>query len=134
MEKLNIGLHLQLRLIQEEEKTRGKRMNGLNFRFEVAMQKRLVGEGGKTNPEQLFAAGYAACFGGLWALLQASQFARIPDIKAKVILEIMLAGSFGLAVDIEVKFPHAAIPPPLFFWGGKKKEKGPPPPQKKKIS
>ena len=32
--------------------------------FDVAMPKEIGGEGGKTNPEQLFAAGYAACFGG----------------------------------------------------------------------
>ena len=32
--------------------------------MEVAMPKEIGGPGGKTNPEQLFAAGYAACFGG----------------------------------------------------------------------
>lgn len=37
--------------------------------MEVAMPKEIGGPGGKTNPEQLFAAGYAACFGGVWEQL-----------------------------------------------------------------
>lgn len=32
------------------------------LRLDLAMPKELGGQGGATNPEELFAAGYAACF------------------------------------------------------------------------
>ncbi|TIU64971.1 MAG: Ohr family peroxiredoxin, partial [Mesorhizobium sp.] len=32
------------------------------LKVDLAMPKELGGQGGATNPEQLFAAGYAACF------------------------------------------------------------------------
>lgn len=75
--------------------------------FEVAMPKEIGGEGGKTNPEQLFAAGYAACFGGALGAVAGKTSLRDSEIKAKVHLGNYGPGSFGLAVDIEVKIPHA---------------------------
>jgi len=76
--------------------------------FEVAMPKEIGGEGGKTNPEQLFAAGYAACFGGALGAVAGKVSLRNSEIKAKVHLGNYGPGSFGLAVDIEVKIPHAS--------------------------
>ncbi len=70
--------------------------------------KGLGGPGGAgTNPEQLFAAGYAACFGsalGLVARLQKVQIGA-PKITAKV--SIGKAGdAFGLAVELTAHLPE----------------------------
>lgn len=75
--------------------------------FDVSMPKEIGGDGGKTNPEQLFAAGYAACFGGALAAVAGITSLRDSEIKAKVHLGHYGPDSFGLAVDIEVKIPHA---------------------------
>ncbi|SDA87551.1 peroxiredoxin, Ohr subfamily/peroxiredoxin, SACOL1771 subfamily [Algoriphagus alkaliphilus] len=75
--------------------------------FDVTMPKEIGGEGGKTNPEQLFAAGYASCFGGTLAATAGKTSLRDSEIKAKVHLGHYGPDSFGLAVDIEVKIPHA---------------------------
>lgn len=75
--------------------------------FDVAMPKEIGGEGGKTNPEQLFAAGYAACFGGALASAAGKTSLRDSEIKVKVHLGHYSASSFGIGVEIEVKIPHA---------------------------
>ncbi len=76
--------------------------------FDVAMPKEIGGDGGKTNPEQLFAAGYAACFGGALGAVAGKTSLRDSEIKVKVHLGNYGPGDFGLAVDILVKIPHAA--------------------------
>ncbi|WPR74528.1 organic hydroperoxide resistance protein [Algoriphagus sp. NG3] len=76
--------------------------------FDVAMPKEIGGDGGKTNPEQLFAAGYAACFGGALGAVAGKTSLRDSEIKVKVHLGNYGPGDFGLAVDILVEIPHAA--------------------------
>jgi Ohr subfamily peroxiredoxin len=70
--------------------------------LQLSVPKGLGGAGGPgTNPEQLFAAGFSACFGGAMALaakklnLQPKQIA----ITAKVSIG-KEAGGFGLAVEL----------------------------------
>ena len=46
------------------------------LKLNLALPKSLGGNGGATNPEQLFAAGYSACFEN--AVLRASREARLP--------------------------------------------------------
>lgn len=75
--------------------------------LEVEMPKEIGGEGGKTNPEQLFAAGYAACFGGALASAAGRTSLRDSEIKLNAHLGHYGPNSFGLAVDIFVKIPHA---------------------------
>jgi lipoyl-dependent peroxiredoxin len=60
----------------------------------------------KTNPEQLFAAGYAACFTG--AIVHVSQPKLNPNeirIVNKVTLGTNDAGAFQLAVHLDVTIP-----------------------------
>jgi osmotically inducible protein OsmC len=60
----------------------------------------------KTNPEQLFAAGYAACFTG--AIMHVSQPKLNPNeirIVNKVTLGTNDAGAFELAVHLDVTIP-----------------------------
>jgi Ohr subfamily peroxiredoxin len=51
--------------------------------FDLAMPKALGGSGkaGATNPEQLFAAGYSACFGSAIMAVASSQKIRPEDVK-----------------------------------------------------
>ena len=106
MEKLNID-YTAVAINTGGRKGHVKTDDGL-LDFDVTMPKEIGGEGGKTNPEQLFAAGYASCFGGALGAVAGKVSLRDSEIKAKVHLGNYGPGSFGLAVDIEVKIPHAS--------------------------
>jgi Ohr subfamily peroxiredoxin len=106
MEKLTID-YTAVAINTGGRKGRVKTDDGL-IDFEVTMPKEIGGEGGKTNPEQLFAAGYAACFGGTLGAVAGKVSLRDSEIKVKVHLGNYGPGSFGLAVDIEARIPHAA--------------------------
>jgi lipoyl-dependent peroxiredoxin len=70
----------------------------------LAMPRSLGGKGGATNPEQMFAGGYAACFEN--ALLRVSRQAgqRIGDNDVEVVAEVSLnrnaADAFVLSVAL----------------------------------
>lgn len=68
------------------------------------------GKGEGTNPEQLFAAGYSACFLGAMKFVADQQKISIPadtSIKADVALGTRPAGAkgFGIAVDMAISLP-----------------------------
>ena len=73
----------------------------------VRTPKELGGEGGATNPEQLFAAGYAACFHSALKLVAAQAKADTTDseVVADVSLGMLESGGFGLAAHLEVTLP-----------------------------
>jgi Ohr subfamily peroxiredoxin len=73
----------------------------------LAPPKALGGSGAGTNPEQLFAAGYAACFGGaIGAVARAQKVTTGPvSVQAKVTLGTIGHG-YGLAVEIEASIPE----------------------------
>lgn len=62
---------------------------------------------GTTNPEQLFAAGYAACFGGAVGLVGRMQKVDLGahDITARASIGKDETGGFGLAVELIGNFP-----------------------------
>jgi osmotically inducible protein OsmC len=72
----------------------------------LAMPKELGGKGGATNPEQLFAAGYAACFENAIIHVTRAQTDKVRDNDIEVIGEVGLlsngAGGFNLAVTLDV--------------------------------
>jgi Ohr subfamily peroxiredoxin len=74
--------------------------------LQLAMPKELGGKGGATNPEQLFAAGYAACFENAVIHVTRTQTDKIPDNDSEVIGEVGLLpngqGGFMLAVTPDV--------------------------------
>lgn len=74
--------------------------------LQLAMPKELGGPGGKTNPEQLFAAGYAACFQSALALVARKQQVKLGDntVTAKVGIGPQGEG-FGLTVALDVAIP-----------------------------
>lgn len=72
----------------------------------LAVQKELGGPGGKANPEDLFAAGYAACFHS--ALKLAAGQVHVPARDSVVTARVGIGPegeSFALEVDLEVKLP-----------------------------
>jgi Ohr subfamily peroxiredoxin len=66
-----------------------------------------MGKPGTTTPEHLFAAGYAACFGGAldFVATQRKKNAKGAAITCSVTIGPRDAGGFGLAVKIHVKDP-----------------------------
>jgi Ohr subfamily peroxiredoxin len=80
-------------------------------RFDVALStpKELGGAGGDgSNPEQLFAAGYAACFIGALKVAGQQLKVKVPDdvaVTAKVGIGPRSAGGFGITTDLTVSLP-----------------------------
>ncbi|WP_347343835.1 organic hydroperoxide resistance protein [Pedobacter sp. MC2016-15] len=79
--------------------------------LEVRAPKELGGGGGAyTNPEQLFAAGYAACFNS--ALSMVIRMAKIEagdsTVTAQVAIGKLADGGFGLAVKLQISIPEVA--------------------------
>ena len=71
----------------------------------VALPEGLGGKGGSTNPEQLFAAGYAACFQSALLVVAGRQHVRLdPEstVTAHVDLNQLEDGAYGLGVTLEV--------------------------------
>ena len=71
----------------------------------VTVPEGLGGKGGSTNPEQLFAAGYASCFQSALLLVAGKQQIKLaPDstVTAQVSLNQLDNGNYGLSVKLAV--------------------------------
>lgn len=79
---------------------------------ELRLPSEMGGEGGGTNPEQLFAIGFAACFEGALgvAARRARQQAGDVAIDSKVMLLPTGDGGFKLAVTLDVALPSVSDP------------------------
>ncbi|MET7302201.1 organic hydroperoxide resistance protein [Embleya sp. NPDC005575] len=75
---------------------------------ELGLQKELGGDGVGTNPEQLFAAGYAACFASAMQLVAKRRNVDAADasVTAEVGLNANGDGGFGLSVTLRVELPE----------------------------
>jgi len=74
----------------------------------LASPVELGGDGEGTNPEQLFAAGYAACFHSALRLVGRQQKADLTDsaVAAKIHFGALADGAgYGLAAELEVALP-----------------------------
>ena len=80
--------------------------------LEVKLQlpKELGGAGGATNPEQLFAIGYAACFETVLSMLARRMKITADDavIHATVGLIPIENGRFKLGVELDISLPSIA--------------------------
>ncbi|MFM0627541.1 Ohr family peroxiredoxin [Paraburkholderia xenovorans] len=79
-----------------------------NLAVHLRLPKALGGPGGGTNPEQLFAAGYAACFHGALSLLAAQASVAIPDASVQVSVDFgrdPMDGLFILSAQTRVRLP-----------------------------
>ena len=106
MTKLEKTLYTAVATATSGREGRAKTDDGL-LDVTLTPPRALGGTGTGTNPEQLFAAGYAACFGSA-----VSHVARLQKIKtgpveitAKVQLGAVGQG-FGLAVDLVANIPE----------------------------
>jgi len=76
--------------------------------FDLAVPKEMGGPGGAlTNPEQLYAAGYAACFHS--ALKGVARRAKVDLTDTAITVDVGIGardeGGFGLTVAIEAEIP-----------------------------
>lgn len=74
----------------------------------LSVPKGLGGPGGEgTNPEQLFALGYSACFGGAMALAAANKKIKVGKVSITAKVSIgKEGGGFGLAVELIGHMPE----------------------------
>ena len=74
--------------------------------------KEMGGEGGGTNPEQLFAIGFAACFESALGAVGRRERIEVSDVSidSRVSLFPTVERGFALAVDLEVTLPQVQDP------------------------
>jgi lipoyl-dependent peroxiredoxin len=65
------------------------------------------GAGGAVNPEQLFAAGYSACFLGAMKFVAGQEKVAVPaDTKVSGAVDIgVIPNGFGIAVKLDISLP-----------------------------
>ena len=73
----------------------------------IQTPKELGGQGGGDEPEQLFAAGYAACFHSALKIVAAGE--KVDTSDSEVVADVSLGhlpnGGFGLSARLEVDLP-----------------------------
>jgi lipoyl-dependent peroxiredoxin len=84
----------------------GRTTDGV-LEVDLRLPREMGGEGGGTNPEELFAVGYAACFEGALGVVarRAKLEAGDVGIDSKVSLSPDGKGGFQLAVELDVNLP-----------------------------
>ncbi len=75
--------------------------------LDVRPPTEMGGPGGGTNPEQLFALGYAACFQSAMAVVGRRMDAdtSASEVTGRVTIGTIGNGGFGLAVELDVHIP-----------------------------
>ncbi|HEY2055279.1 MAG TPA: organic hydroperoxide resistance protein [Solirubrobacterales bacterium] len=84
----------------------GKTSDGA-LEVDLRLPSEMGGEGGGTNPEQLFAVGYAACFEGAIGAVARRTKAEVGDvaIDSKVSLDAGPERTFLISVELDVTLP-----------------------------
>jgi lipoyl-dependent peroxiredoxin len=84
----------------------GKTSDGA-LEVDLRLPAEMGGEGGGTNPEQLFAVGYAACFEGAIGAVARRQKLEAGDVEidSKVSLNPGEERTFVLSVELDVTLP-----------------------------
>ena len=83
----------------------GETSDGL-LKVDLAMPKELGGKGGATNPEQLFAVGYAACFESAIRFIARKQKLPLTDAGVTSTVSLLPNGEgfkLGVALAVETK-------------------------------
>ncbi|WGY73604.1 Ohr family peroxiredoxin [Burkholderia cepacia] len=79
-----------------------------NLAVDLRLPTEFGGPGNGTNPEQLFAAGFAACFHGALNLLEKRADMETPDTVVEVQVSFgrdPVDGGYALLVDVRVRMP-----------------------------
>ncbi len=76
--------------------------------LDLRVPEEMGGPGGATNPEQLFAAGYAACFHSAIKVVAGRDKLDVEgtEVSATVGIGATDSGGFGLAVELDVVVPN----------------------------
>jgi osmotically inducible protein OsmC len=84
----------------------GRTSDGM-LEVDLRIPTEMGGPGGGTNPEELFAVGYAACFEGALGVVARRAKADVSDaaIDSKVSLSPNAKGGFVLSVELDVTLP-----------------------------
>jgi lipoyl-dependent peroxiredoxin len=84
----------------------GRTSDGL-LEVDIRIPPELGGDGGGTNPEQLFAVGYASCFENALAAVARRRKLEVEDVEveSKVSLVTAEERAFTIAVELAVKLP-----------------------------
>jgi osmotically inducible protein OsmC len=79
---------------------------------QLRLPKEMGGEETGTNPEQLFAVGYAACFEGALGVVGRRERAEVGDVSidSRVSLLPTAERGFSLAVELDVTLPEVDDP------------------------
>ncbi|MCZ4125859.1 organic hydroperoxide resistance protein [Streptomyces sp. H39-S7] len=79
--------------------------------LDLRQPKELGGDGEGANPEQLFAIGYAACFGSTLDLIgrRSKLTADDAEIDSSVALIPVVGGRFRLGVELRVSLPSVTV-------------------------
>jgi len=75
--------------------------------LDVRVPKELGGPGGGTNPEALFAAGYAACFHSALKFTALADKLDVGDseVSATIGIGMLPTGGFGLTAELDIYLP-----------------------------
>lgn len=86
------------------------RTNDGMLEVDLRLPKEMGGEGDGTNPEQLFAVGYAACFEGALGVVGQRLRAEVGDVSidSKVALITTEERGYNVAVTLDVSLPSVA--------------------------
>ena len=89
----------------------GRTTDGM-LEVELRTPTEMGGEGGGTNPEELFAIGYAACFESALGAVARRQRREAGDVEidSKVMLHPTEERGFGLSVELAVTLPSVDDP------------------------
>jgi Ohr subfamily peroxiredoxin len=75
--------------------------------LDLRIPKEMGGAGGATNPEQLFAVGYAACFHSALKVVAGREKLDVDGTEVSASVSIGVVGQgFGLAVELDVHAPN----------------------------
>ena len=79
---------------------------------DLRLPSEMGGQGGGTNPEQLFAVGYAACFEGALGVIGRRERAEVGDVSIDSRVKLITAENrgFNLAVELHVSLPQVTDP------------------------
>jgi osmotically inducible protein OsmC len=85
----------------------GRTSDGM-LEVDLRWPREMGGEGGGTNPEQLFAVGYAACFENALAVVARRARVDVGDASVQSRVKLLPAEERGfmLAVDLDVTLPQ----------------------------
>src|SRR3954465_10688258 len=100
-------------LYTAQARVTGGRENGHGAPTDGALDVRLKlpaemgGQGGGTNPEQLFAVGYAACFEGALGVVARRERAEVGDVSIDSHVNLMPTEERGFKLGVEL---HVSLP------------------------